>query len=228
MLYYISKATTISPMQKLACLETLIPWCPLPSPKLSCDTVWVVPLDNIEAYQWASRPPNLPVTRAHLVQPEIILGIISHPIDLQHKMILVKYTVPSQLMCSYVSYHYLLMSQHIQLVDVAFVSRNRAACVHIRHLPTVGDGRKPPRIFSIPPVMWEPSFRRYLVFLGASNGHPLPHPNLKAPNKATHTRCALLPTTCLVELQIQKLLIRGPRNCKCKQIDNLVTNYLTI
>ena len=69
-------------------------------------------------------PANIPVTCAHLVQPESIIGIIWFPIGLQHKMILVKYTVPSQLMCSYVSYHYLLMSQHIQLVDVAFVSRN--------------------------------------------------------------------------------------------------------
>ena len=60
-----------SPMQKLVCLVTLIPWCPLPSPKLSCDTVWVVPLDSIEAYHWASRPPNITVTRAHLVQPKI-------------------------------------------------------------------------------------------------------------------------------------------------------------
>ena len=44
------KATTISPVQKLVCLITLIPWYSLPSPKLSCDTVRVVPLASIEAY----------------------------------------------------------------------------------------------------------------------------------------------------------------------------------
>ena len=73
----------VLPMQTCDYTAGQLSWNTLAYPKLPSNTVYKVVLDSVKAYHWTPRPPNITITRAHLVEVVLTIFLIRPPENLE-------------------------------------------------------------------------------------------------------------------------------------------------